>query len=765
MNMRKNMHRFLSLALAVCMVLTMVCFTASAADEGEWLKRVRIHLVGDSTVASYTQSRHDVDGITGWGQALSSVLNDRALVYNWAISGATTQSFLEGCKCGGETACNHYGKQWHTVLKSVKSGDFVLIQFGHNDCTNTNTTYGITKEAYKANLTTMVKDVLELNAVPVLVTSPERKTVATMNYSDTFNGYISAVTEVKNENAGTYLIDLNSWSKTKYAELKEANELDSFFTTAEGEITHFSEKGAFELANQVLNGLIEINPAFESYKLTGDDVQNLNCTNVYMYEDFEKAITTTSETTGRTTVSLGTNNRFYSTAVFENGDAAADETNYRNSSVVTEADGDKALYMNSGTLENGGYVNGTTFTINKTTDDYVVLDFKAKLSGKNGTNQMEIRLFDDKGVLMLSDIYITKANGKVSIGKVYTNDKNTYYTIDDALCSFNLNDYNDMRIILDQSEAGRKMHVLLNGALVCADIPLSTNSTGKLNKFTLTDTVRCSGLYLDDIRVYGVAQNTVAQMIIDGADGFFQDKVFEVDKNRFDYRIFDTDAGYGSAMYMPASAASENQSFAWGDLQVGGSGAAMTIDTANAGTTEPYVKATIMRAPQGYAARCYVDLVFKPTVKVGNTTYSMQTAPINIKNFVLSNTAENVEIGVPKFLDEAWYVTGTGTSTKTVSSAITTANKNNNEYIYTETMVKNTGEKDITLIGAVAYYCDGQLASISGVTTREVKAGERVSFSISTKVKNIPESATAKFMIFDADTLKPMMKAIEAAWN
>lgn len=742
------------------MVLTMVCFTASAADEGEWLKRVRIHLVGDSTVASYAQARHEVDGITGWGQALSSVLNDRALVYNWAISGATTQSFLEGCKCGGETACNHYGKQWHTVLKSVKSGDFVLIQFGHNDCTNTNTTYGITKEAYKANLTTMVKDVLKLNAVPVLVTSPERKIVATMNYSDTFNGYISAVTEVKNENAGTYLIDLNSWSKTRYAELYAENALDSFFTTAEGEITHFSEKGAFELANRVLDGLIEISPAFESYKLTGDDVQSLTYTNVYMYEDFEKATTTTSEATGRTTVSLGTSNRFYSTAVFGNGDAAADATNYRNSSVVAEADGDKALYMNSGTVAQGGYVEGTTFTINKTTDDYVVLDFKAKLNGENGTNQMYIRLFDDVGVLMLNGLYITKANGVMYISTLRTKDNSTEYTINGKLCSFNVNDYNDIRLILDQSESGRKMHVLINGALVCADIPLSTASAGKLNKFTLTDTVRCSGLYLDDIRVYGVAQNTVAEMIIDGADGFFQDKVFEATTDRFDYRIFDTTVGYGSAMYMPASAASENQSFAWGDLQVGSSGAVMIIDTANAGTTEPYVKATKILAPVGYAARGYVDLVFNPTVKVGNTTYSMQTAPINIKNFVLSNTAENIEIGVPKFLNEAWYVTRTGTTTKKVSEV---AGKDTT--IYTETMVKNAGDKDITIIGAVAYYYDGQLAGISGITTREVKAGERVSLGISTKAKDIPENATAKFMIFDADTLKPMMKAIEAAWN
>lgn len=79
---------------------------------------IKVHTIGDSTMATYSESTT----ITrGWGQMFQQFFTDAVTVNNRAKSGASSKSFYE------EAA------YWESVKKQIQPGDYVLIQFAHND--------------------------------------------------------------------------------------------------------------------------------------------------------------------------------------------------------------------------------------------------------------------------------------------------------------------------------------------------------------------------------------------------------------------------------------------------------------------------------------------------------------------------------------------------------------------------------------------------------------------------------------------------------
>ncbi|KAI5196823.1 carbohydrate esterase family 12 protein [Aureobasidium subglaciale EXF-2481] len=116
-------------------------------------------LAGDSTTA--TQSV----GGGGWGDGfLNYTLKSGSSGHNYGHNGATTKSFREG-------------GDWARVISDAKAkvGDYavyVTIQFGHNDQKNTS---GVSLEEYSGNLEAFAKEVKEVGAVPIFVTSLTRR--------------------------------------------------------------------------------------------------------------------------------------------------------------------------------------------------------------------------------------------------------------------------------------------------------------------------------------------------------------------------------------------------------------------------------------------------------------------------------------------------------------------------------------------------------------------------------------------------------------
>lgn len=115
----------------------------------------KIHTIGDSTMADYDQSQPDQKGMYGWGQVFGDYFTNGMTVKNWGDRGESARSF--------------YKKFWAQAKAEIKKGDYVLIQFGHNDQKS------VTTDVYREYLSKFVNETRALGATPVLVTSICRK--------------------------------------------------------------------------------------------------------------------------------------------------------------------------------------------------------------------------------------------------------------------------------------------------------------------------------------------------------------------------------------------------------------------------------------------------------------------------------------------------------------------------------------------------------------------------------------------------------------
>ena len=125
--------------------------------------KVTIHTIGDSTMSSYDQSVPAQKGMDGWGDYLADCLkSDWATVYNWADRGETARSYYNGIWSKTSTDRPEFGEP---VMNKVKEGDYVIIQFGHNDSKAYDTA------TYEEWLGTLVDAVKAKGATPIMAGS------------------------------------------------------------------------------------------------------------------------------------------------------------------------------------------------------------------------------------------------------------------------------------------------------------------------------------------------------------------------------------------------------------------------------------------------------------------------------------------------------------------------------------------------------------------------------------------------------------------
>src|SRR4051812_12381476 len=99
---------------------------------------IDVHLIGDSTMANRVES--DTTSERGWGQYLGREFDSTVAVHNHAVNGRSTKSFITEGK-------------WAAVLGQLKPGDYLLIEFGHNDeKVEDSTRYAEAHTAYRQNL-------------------------------------------------------------------------------------------------------------------------------------------------------------------------------------------------------------------------------------------------------------------------------------------------------------------------------------------------------------------------------------------------------------------------------------------------------------------------------------------------------------------------------------------------------------------------------------------------------------------------------------
>ena len=202
-----------------------------------------LFLIGDSTVTDQPREPG-----ASWGQMLPRFLNAKVAVANHAESGETLKSFITGLRLA-------------KVLEGLKSGDYLLVQFGHNDQkTQWPQTYSDPASTYPAYLKVMIAEARRKGATPILVTSMHRQRLdGTGRVVDSLGEYPKAVRHVCEEEK-VACIDLHALSKRIYEALGPVR-LSAAFVDG----THHSNYGAYVLAAAVADSMRLIDPTLSTF--------------------------------------------------------------------------------------------------------------------------------------------------------------------------------------------------------------------------------------------------------------------------------------------------------------------------------------------------------------------------------------------------------------------------------------------------------------------------------------------------------------------
>jgi lysophospholipase L1-like esterase len=202
-----------------------------------------LYLAGDSTVTD-----QGVPPSASWGQMLPAHFTSDIAIANHAESGETLKSFVTELRLD-------------KLLSTVEPGDWVMIQFGHNDQkTQWPQTYAEAATTYRSWLRTYIAEVRRRGATPLLVTSPERRNFdASGRIMPSLGEYPDAVRAVAREER-VALIDLTPASVRFYEKLGPETAPRAFADEGRDK-THHSEFGAAALAGFVVEGLRTADPA------------------------------------------------------------------------------------------------------------------------------------------------------------------------------------------------------------------------------------------------------------------------------------------------------------------------------------------------------------------------------------------------------------------------------------------------------------------------------------------------------------------------
>lgn len=218
-------------------------------------QKITIWLCGDSTMSNKETKAYPE---TGWGMPFACFWDSAVAVVNKAKNGRSTKTFIsEGL--------------WASVEDNLQPGDYVLIQFGHNDEAKEKKERYTTPDTFRMNLTRFVTVAKSKGAVPVLLTPVSRRKFDTTGTAlETHQAYSAYVKEVAAKE-NIILIDLDTESRCLYQQWGEAQSKLLFLQLKPGEHpnypngkednTHFSELGARMIAQLVLANIRKHIPA------------------------------------------------------------------------------------------------------------------------------------------------------------------------------------------------------------------------------------------------------------------------------------------------------------------------------------------------------------------------------------------------------------------------------------------------------------------------------------------------------------------------
>ncbi|WP_208559864.1 rhamnogalacturonan acetylesterase [Marinilactibacillus kalidii] len=228
---------------------------------------VTVFIVGDSTAADKSVQEKPM---SGWGEFIGSQFDDTVKFENHAINGRSTQSFLKQNRLA-------------PILAKAKPGDYLWIQFGHND-QKIDDPERFTKpyEDYMTNLKFMIAEAEKRQMTVVLLTSISRRQFVKGELNRQSLGEYPEAMRILAKKLDVLLVDMHEITSNYLSELGEKDSKAIFLHLNPGEHdnypegltdnTHFSEHGAQIMARLLANSVSNILPSFALRKrVTGVD--------------------------------------------------------------------------------------------------------------------------------------------------------------------------------------------------------------------------------------------------------------------------------------------------------------------------------------------------------------------------------------------------------------------------------------------------------------------------------------------------------------
>lgn len=221
------------------LLITTTCFA----------QKTTLYTIGDSTMAN--KKDPDKNPEHGWAQVLQPFFKDNIVVENKAVNGRSTKSFINE-------------KRWDSIYKNLKKGDYVFIEFGHNDeKIEDSTRYTNPHTIYRCNLIRFVKDSREKGAIPILLTSIARRNFNEKGVLMPTHGDYPLETRLVAQEYKVPFIDLEFYTelleqsygpeKSKQLHLHFKAGENAYYDKDKRDDTHLSLLGATSIAQIVVN--------------------------------------------------------------------------------------------------------------------------------------------------------------------------------------------------------------------------------------------------------------------------------------------------------------------------------------------------------------------------------------------------------------------------------------------------------------------------------------------------------------------------------
>ena len=216
------------------------------------LSSFTIHLMGDSTMAEKDLPKAGAE--RGWGMMFPNFLDKEVEVVNYAQNGRSTKSFID------------LGL-WDQVYGAVTPGDYVFIQFGHNDAkADDPARYAPAYGAYQDNLRMFVDKVREKGGTPVLLTPVARRWFKQGKLDRNCHTDYPAAMRAVAEEKGVTLLDITTPTLDWIEALgDEASRAHFMISTGKDDNTHTVASGARKVSELVCEKIREQLPEIAAH--------------------------------------------------------------------------------------------------------------------------------------------------------------------------------------------------------------------------------------------------------------------------------------------------------------------------------------------------------------------------------------------------------------------------------------------------------------------------------------------------------------------